>query len=214
MHLPPHDGATRLLLIRHLQPDASVSGRAYGSLDVPLSPSGRQQAEELARALEDIPLAAVYTSPLRRALETASPIAGRHGLDPLVHDGLRELDFGRFEGERYEDLERRDPATFRAWMSDPTGVRFPGGEAFSDLLSRVMSAADEVRNRHHGSCVAVVAHGGVTRAILAAALELPAKALFRLDQPYGALSVIDWFEATPVVRVVNADPLHALGGRA
>jgi alpha-ribazole phosphatase len=214
MRLPPHDGAARLLLVRHLEPDASVFGRAYGRLDVPLSPGARKQAEELARALEEIPFAAVYSSPLRRALETAGPIAGRHGLEPLVHDGLRELDFGAFEGERFEDLERSQPAQYRAWMTDPTGVTFPGGESFSVLRSRATAAAEEICERHRGSCVAVVAHGGVTRAILAAALGMPDTALFSLDQPYGAVSVVDWFQGSPVVRLVNADLLGAAGGRA
>jgi alpha-ribazole phosphatase len=214
MLLPPQDGATRLVLVRHLEPDESVSGRAYGTLDVPLSPAARRQAEELAVALEGMDFAAVYTSPLRRALETAIPIASRHGLDPLTHGGLRELDFGEFEGERYEDLESRDPATFRAWMTDPANVTFPGGESFSDLRGRALSAAQEICARHPGASVAVVAHAGVTRAILAASLDMPATALFRLDQPYGAVSVIDWIERTPVVRLVNANPRDRAGERA
>jgi broad specificity phosphatase PhoE len=214
MRLPAYEGGTRLFLIRHLEPDASVSGRAYGSLDVPLAPVARKQAEELAVALEEIPFAAVYSSPLRRALGTAGPIAARHGLEPLLHEGLRELDLGEFEGERFEDLERDHPATYAALMSDPTSVRFPGGESFSVLRARATAAVEEIRERHRECCVAVVAHGGVTRAILAAALEMPDRALFRLDQAYGAVSVIDWFAASPVVRLVNADLLGVAEGRA
>jgi alpha-ribazole phosphatase len=213
MRLPARERATRLLLIRHMEPDASVSGRLYGSLDVALSPAGREQAEELARALEDLSFVAVYTSPLRRTLETAAPIAARQGLEPLVHDGLRELDLGEFEGQRSEDLERDRPAAYAALMADPTSFAFPGGESFSVLRSRATAAIDEIRERHHRSCIAVVAHGGVTRVILANALEMPDGALFRLDQPYGAVSVIDWFDAAPVVRLVNADLLSPAAGR-
>jgi len=209
MLLPPRNGATRLVLVRHLEPDESVSGRAYGRLDVPLSAASRKKAERLAPALDGLQFAAVYTSPLRRAVETATPLAARRGLAVLPHDGLRELDFGGFEGERYDDLETRDPATFRLWMSDPTGVTFPGGESFSDLRLRALSAAEEIRECHPAACVALVAHGGVIRAILAGALEMPARALFRLDQPYGAVSVIDWFDGAPVVRLV-ALPILAL----
>jgi alpha-ribazole phosphatase len=71
---------------------------------------------------------------------------------------------------------------------------------------RALAAAEEVREHHRGSTAALVAHGGVTRAIIAASLEMPDEALFRLDQPYGAISVIDWFGATPVVRLLNAGP--------
>jgi broad specificity phosphatase PhoE len=210
LRLPPHEGATRLVLVRHVAPSESMKGRVYGALDVPLSPEARSQAERLAEALEGVDLAAVYASPLRRALETAVPIAERQGLTPQIHDDLREIDFGELEGERYEDLERRRPELFRSWMEwmdHPTGVTFPGGESFVELRTRALTAAEEIRERHHGSSAAVVAHGGVTRAILAASLDLPDHALFRLDQPYGAVSVVDWFDGTPVVRLLAARPV-------
>jgi alpha-ribazole phosphatase len=207
--LPPLEGATRLVLVRHVEPSASMKGRVYGALDVALSPEARRQAEQLAEALDGVDLAAVYASPLRRALETAAPIAERHGLTPQIHDDLREIDFGELEGERYEDLERRRPELFRSWMQwakDPTRVAFPGGESFAELRTRALAAAEEIRECHHGSSAALVAHGGVNRAILAASLELPDHALFRLDQPYGGVSVVDWFDGTPVVRLFAARP--------
>jgi broad specificity phosphatase PhoE len=206
LRLPPREGTTRLVLVRHLEPEASIDGRAYGTIDVPLSAEARGQAGLLAEALGAVDLTAVYTSPLRRAFETAAPIAARHGLTPVVHEGLQEIDFGELEGMRYEDVERTRPAVFRAWMEDPTGVSFPGGESFAELRTRALAAAQEIRERHHGSSAALVAHGGVARAILSASLELPDHALFRLDQPYGAVSVVDWFDGTPVVRLLAARP--------
>jgi broad specificity phosphatase PhoE len=204
LRLPGQDGATRLLLIRHLEPDQSVHGRAYGSLDPPLSALAREQAAKLAQALDGVPLDAVYASPLRRALETATPLALHRKLVPVVHEGLRELDFGEIEGSRFEDIEESSPGLFRSWMSDPTGVSFPGGESFADLRLRVLGAAEEIRARYRGSGVALVAHGGVTRAIVAACLSMPDEALFRLDQAYGAVSVVDWLGETPILRVLNA----------
>jgi broad specificity phosphatase PhoE len=202
--LPPQDGATRLLLIRHLEPDSSVQGRTYGSLDAPLSALALEQAAKLAQALDGIHLDAVYASPLRRALETATPLAVRRKLVPVVHEGLREIDFGELEGSRYEEVEEGRPDFFRSWMSDPTVVSFPGGESFADLRLRVLAAADEIRARHRRGVVALVAHGGVTRAIVAATLSMPNEALFRLDQSYGAVSVVDWLGETPILRVLNA----------
>jgi broad specificity phosphatase PhoE len=204
LRLPSQDGATRLLLIRHLEPDRSVHGRAYGSLDAPLSALALEQAAKLAQALDGVRLDAVYASPLRRALETATPLAAHRKLVPVVHEGLREIDFGEIEGSRYEEVEQSRPGLFRSWMSDPTGVSFPGGESFADLRLRVLTATEEIRARHRGSCVALVAHGGVTRAIVAASLNMPDEALFRLDQAYGAVSVIDWLGETPILRVLNA----------
>jgi alpha-ribazole phosphatase len=207
LELPPRDGATRLVLVRHVEASGSMKGRVYGALDVPLSREARRQAEQLAEALDGVDLAAVYTSPLRRARDTAAPISERHGLSAQILDDLREIDFGELEGEPYEDLERRRPELFRSWtewVADPTGVEFPGGESFPALRRRVLAASEEIRQRHQGSAVALVAHGGVIRTIIAASLEMPDHALFRLDQPHGAISVIDWFDGTPVVRVLNA----------
>jgi broad specificity phosphatase PhoE len=207
LRLPPQDGATRLLLIRHLEPDRSVHGRAYGSLDAPLSALAREQAAKLAQALDGVRLDAVYSSPLRRALETATPLAARRKLAPIVREGLREIDFGEIEGSRYEEVEESSPSLFRSWMSDPTGVSFPGGESFAELRLRVLGAAEEILERHRGSAVALVAHAGVTRAIVAASLSMPDEALFRLDQAYGAVSVVDWLGETPILRVLNASLL-------
>ncbi|MGH2801337.1 MAG: histidine phosphatase family protein [Thermoleophilaceae bacterium] len=200
---PVDEGTTRLVLVRHAEPEAIARGRCHGRLDVPLSARGRLTAEALARALARVPLTAVYSSPLRRALETAAPIAAAHRLAPVLHDGLRELDFGELEGARYEDIAAERPELFQAWMESPTAVRFPGGEAFAELRARAVTAAEELRLRHAGSTTAVVAHGGVTRTILAAALAMPDDALFRLGQPYGAVSVVDWLGDTPVVQAVN-----------
>jgi broad specificity phosphatase PhoE len=204
LRLPPQDGATRLLLIRHLEPDRSVHGRAYGSLDAPLSALALEQAAKLAQALDGLRLDAVYTSPLRRALETATALAAQRKLAPIAHEGLREIDFGEIEGSRYEEIEKGRPDLFRSWMADPTGVSFPGGESFADLRLRVLGAAEEIRARHRGRGVALVAHGGVTRAIIAASLSMPDEAVFRLDQAYGAVSVVDWLGETPILRVLNA----------
>ena len=202
--LPDRGAATRVVLVRHAATEESARGRCYGRLDVRLSPQGLEQAQALAAALADHPFAAVYTSPLARALETARPIAAAQGLEPVVHEALAELDFGEVEGLRYDEIEALRPELFRAWMDEPAGVRFPGGEGLADLRARVLPALAEIRARHEREAVAVVAHGGVIRVALAEALGLDAAALFRLDQAEGSVSVVDWLDAVPLLRVANA----------
>jgi broad specificity phosphatase PhoE len=191
----------RVVLVRHCEPDESMRGRLYGALDIPLSAAGYEQARAIAGALEGIRLDAVFSSPLRRALETAAPLARARGLEPVVHDGLRELSFGEVEGLSYDEIARERPELFERWMSDPTGTRFPEGERFGDLRNRALEAAAEIRTEHESA--AIVAHGGITRAILAAALGMPDDTIFRLDQPYGAISVVDWIDGSAVVRGIN-----------
>jgi broad specificity phosphatase PhoE len=202
--LPPQGGATRLVLVRHAETDPAARGRCHGRLEVGLSEEGRRQAGELGAALAEVALAAVYSSPLSRALDTARPLALPHGLEPVADDGLSEIDFGELEGLTYEQIEAERPEVFRAWMETPTSVRFPGGESFGDLRARVLPAVAAIRERHAGEAAAVVAHGGVVRVVLADALGLHDEAVFRLDQAYGGLSIVDWVGEVPVVRVVNA----------
>jgi broad specificity phosphatase PhoE len=193
---------TRLVLIRHAEPEASVRGRVYGALDVGLSERGLRDAEKLASTVRGLDLDAVYASPLRRAIETATPLARERGLELTLHEGLREVDFGELEGRTYEEIGEDHADLFRVWATSPSAIRFPGGEDYVGLKARVLTAVEEIRERT--TSAAIVAHGGVNRVVLADALDLPDDAIFRLDQPYCALSVIDWIDGSPLVRAVNA----------
>lgn len=201
---------TRLVLCRHGEPEDAFSGRCYGRLDVALSPRGLRQAKALAERLAGRRLAAVYASPARRALQTAEAIASVHGLAPIAHPALAELDFGELEGLRYEEIAERHPELYAAWTGAPTRVRFPGGESYRELRARVLDALAELRERHRGEAFAAVGHGGPIRVVLAACLGMPEEAIFRLDQRYGAISVVDWVGEEPVVRAVNVDPASCL----
>jgi alpha-ribazole phosphatase len=176
---------TRLILCRHAR-----SGDSTG-------------AAELADALRDRPLAAVYTSPLERAAVTAVAIAAAHRLQPVVIDDLRELDFGEAHGVPFEDL----PSELqRGLLESPTEVRFPGGESYADLRARVTAACDDIVTSHPDSEVAVVSHAGAIRAALATWLSMADGAVFRLDQRHASINIADWTDGTPFVRVVNAAP--------
>lgn len=190
---------TRLLLIRHAEPEADARGRCYGRLDVGLSPAGVARAKHLADSLSDVELERVFVSPRRRAVQTAAALGG----SPIVDDRLRELDFGELEGRTYDEIERERPTFFRRWMETPTRVRFPGGESYAELRDRVGAVVDDVVAGQPGRIVAVVSHGGVIRAALAVVLGLPDERAFAMDVGYGRISVVDWFDGTPVVRLVN-----------
>jgi broad specificity phosphatase PhoE len=192
---------SRLILIRHAEPVDDAHGLCYGSLDFGLSPAGQEHARRIAAALDCIAYGAVYASPRCRARETAEPLAVARGIDVAVDDDLREIDFGDFEGRRYEEIEAAEPELYRTWMSSPTTVRFPNGESYADVSVRALRAFERIRTAHE--CAVVVTHGGVIRAGLAAWLAMPGEAIFRLGQSYGGLTVVDWLENVPLVRVMN-----------
>jgi len=194
---------TRLVFVRHAEPDKQVRNRVYGRLDIGLSPAGTAHAEELAAQLAGEPIVRVYSSPLRRALETAAPLARALELEPVVVDDLRELDFGELEGLTVDDAVARYPVE-AGWMTSPGGASFPAGESVAALRERVLAAVAAIAEGHAAETVAVFSHSLPIRVVLADALTMPVDALFRLELAYGGVSVVEWFEGRPFVGVVNA----------
>lgn len=189
----------RLVLVRHAEAEESARGRCYGSLDVGLSPTGRAQCARLARALTDEQLTAVVSSPRTRALETAQAIAEPRALEVRVDPDLRELDFGELEGRTYDEIAETMPELYAAWMTTPTRVRFPGGEGYPDLVRRALRAVERVRTQHVEGTVAVVAHGGVVRAVLADVLGMPDERIFRIAVEPASLAIVEWVEEVPTL---------------
>lgn len=193
---------TNLWLLRHPEPEATVRGTCYGSLDVALSSGGIEQAHEMAKTLGCQPIAAIYSSPRRRCTQAAAILA--MGRKAETVEALRELDFGEFEGRTYDEIAAQYPDLYRQWMESPTETHFPGGECFREMCVRVLESAKLLRARHAGESIAIVAHGGVNRIILADALGMDMAHIFRIGQRYGALNLIRYFGDDPVVETINS----------
>jgi broad specificity phosphatase PhoE len=158
---------TEILLARHGETDWNRESRFQGHADPPLNDGGREQAVELAEALAEVELAAVYSSPLRRAFETAEVVAARHGLPALPVEGLREVDVGSWQGLTRDDVERRCPEQFKRWLD--YGQGWDDGETYDAMGERVLAVLEELAARHDGLRILAVTHGGPIRAALAGA---------------------------------------------
>jgi 2,3-bisphosphoglycerate-dependent phosphoglycerate mutase len=162
----PPAGATELVLVRHGASAAAVTGVPFPLLDghsnPPLAPEGEDQAGALAERLGGEPIAGVYVSPLRRATQTAAPLAARIGVEPVVVGDLREVHVGEFEGGEFRiRVANRDPVIERLWAEERWDV-IPGGEPMEEFARRVRAAADIVVAAAGPDCAAaVVTHGGV-----------------------------------------------------
>ncbi len=198
--------ATRVVLCRHGETDPSALGRFCGELDAGLSPRGAAEADALAAALVGELPVALFTSPARRARETAERIGSRLGLEPIVEPRLREIDFGELDGLPFEEVEARWPELYGEWLRAPTRVQFPGGECYRDLRRRAVDALADVTALHPGRTAVIVTHAGVIRALIATWLSLPDEAVFRIDQRYASVNVVDWPDGTPVLRLLNGPP--------
>ncbi len=197
---PPGVGL-RLVLIRHGEPEASAKGRCYGKLDVGLSERGRRQMVRVSEALRAsaTTVDAVYTSPRRRARESAEILSG----EIVVDRRLSEIDFGELEGLTYEEAAERFPHLYQRWMRQPTEVKFPGGEGFAEMKARVLDAISVIRDMHSDETVAIVSHGGVNRIVLAEALAIDARSIFHMDQSHAGVNIVDDFDDYSVVRLMN-----------
>jgi broad specificity phosphatase PhoE len=161
---------TTVHLARHGESDWNAAGRWQGHADRPLTELGRRQAAELAERLACVPLDAVYSSDLRRARETAEPVAKRHRLEVTVLRSLREVDVGAWSGLSRPEVERRFPEAFARWRGGGQG--WEDGETYEQMTERVVGAVLEIAAAHPGGEVLVVAHGGPIRALHAVALGL------------------------------------------
>ena len=157
---------TCLLLIRHatndLQKDGVLAGWTPG---VHLNQTGRAQAEALAQRLASVEIEAIYTSPLERTRETAEIVAAPHELPVITRDGLGEVRFGRWTGESLEKLRRR--RLWRAVQFAPSSARFPGGESFYEMQTRIVTELEELRGKHPKQTIAAVSHADVIKAAVA-----------------------------------------------
>jgi broad specificity phosphatase PhoE len=203
--IPPRPpGATRLVLVRHGRAAVSA-GRICGRLDPSLSPGGRAEVTRAARWLASSGFAAAYASPARRAQESARLLVAGRDLAVRSEPGLREVDFGAFEGLTWAEALALDPATCATWLRRPHEVVFPGGEGYAAVRERALGALARLRAAHAGQSILVVAHGGPIRAILAAALGLAPAAAFGLRQRTAGVSVVDWGGPGPGPRVRAMD---------
>ena len=173
----PQDAATRVVAVRHGETDWNAQLRIQGHTDIALNPRGQWQAEQLALALADEGVEAIYSSNLQRAHQTAWALARRAGL-PVQHDeGLRERHFGRFEGLTFTQIDAQWPTDALRWRQRDPEFEPGGGESLQVFYRRCVDAADRLAHRHRGQTILLVAHGGVLdclyRAATRAALNAP-----------------------------------------
>ncbi len=184
---------TRIFLIRHGATTLSAEDRFAGATDVPLSDEGRQQASRLAERLGDIPVAAVYASPLGRTMETANILAAPHRLEVQQRDGLREISHGHWEQLTRREVEEKFPAEAAAWEEDPYTFAPAGGESGLAVTARALPALIEIVRRHEGCPVIVVSHKATIRLLLSSLLGFdPRRYRDNLDQDPAALNIVDF----------------------
>jgi alpha-ribazole phosphatase len=193
----------RLLIARHGQTNHNLDRRYQGSTDTPLNKTGFKQANQLAKRLVDEKLDAVYSSDLRRSIQTAERITEKYKLQINKDQRLREISFGEWEGMSYNEIQAQSPHLLERWMSDPANISPPKGETLTQLAERVKSALDEIKFQHVEQTVLLVTHGGVIRTLLCLNLGINLNRHMQFESATGSVSELSFYEEHVSLKLFN-----------
>ncbi len=198
---------TTLLLIRHGENEYVKDGRLAGRLpDVHLNKRGVAQAETLAKSLQIMPIKAVYSSPLERAVETATPIAEGLDIEITIRAGLLETDYGDWEGKTLKSLRRR-----KLWttvQNRPSLMRFPNGESFAECQTRIVSEIERIRQQHKPKdIVACVYHSDPIKLTVAFYLGMPLDNFQRLVISTATITALQISDTGGYILHINQQPI-------
>lgn len=192
---------TTFLLVRHAAHDwlgRGVPGRMSG---VALNAQGVREAAELAQRLNGRPIHFIYSSPRRRARETAAPLARERGLPVEIESAFDEIDFGDWTGRTYQELDTGHP-DWQQWVKHKGAASAPGGESYAVVQDRVLGGIERLRRIHPSETVVVFSHGDVIKAALAGFLGLALDNVERFEIAPASVSVVDtgsdWFQVKQV----------------
>ncbi len=194
----------KLFLIRHGQTRWNLEGRYQGDRDIELNRTGIKQAGLAAKYLSGVSFESIYSSPLKRAARTADIINGKRKLDIRVADDLREVDFGKWEGLKFQEINKRYREDYHKWLEDPYNNRPTGGEGFRELTKRTVRVIDSIISENpDGSSIAVVTHGGVILSLIVSWLQIPLPRWKSLIQRQGAINIAVIDRGFPYISAIN-----------
>ena len=194
---------TRIYLIRHgvVAPESRdcFNGRTEAALD----PEGLAQIGRVAEYLKSAPPDHIYASPLQRCRDSAGVLSRAFGKEIEIEEGLREMDFGEADGMHFKEVRTRFAQETAAWYADLADYRLPGAETMSEVQQRAWGAVSRIVERRQGRTVAVQAHGGVNRLILARVLGVPVGKVLNLAQDYACLNILEFWPDRTIVKGLN-----------
>jgi broad specificity phosphatase PhoE len=186
----PGESETRVVLVRHGETEWNRVERFRGRIDIELNETGRRQAWAVAQRLCAWQIGAIYSSPLKRALQTAQPIAEACGLGVVVLEGMIDVDYGVWAGLSVEEARAQYPQAYETWVLAPLLTRFPRGESLRQVQDRAWSALEGISSAHEGQTILIVSHVVVNRVLICSALGLLEDAFWRIGQDNAAINLL------------------------
>ena len=196
-----------MLLVRHGETEWNKEGRYHGVTDIELSHIGLDQARRLSNRLAAEKPDTVYSSPLKRAMQTAQQIAEVHNLLIVPCDELRELNLGDFEGKRFRGVEDEGRPLEAAWEAGNIDFNLPGGETLYQLYDRVAGFVATLREKHSTDTILIVSHGGALRMMICHLIGIELRNWWRIRLESAALSIVEIEPERAVLLLLN-DTCH------
>jgi broad specificity phosphatase PhoE len=183
----------RLFLIRHGETEWNVKGVFRGRVDVPLSDVGVKQAEALGNYLSEVDFEAIYSSPLKRSLDTAMAIARfqKRRVDVIADERLIDISYGDWEGKLEDEVKKAYPDLYSGWLRNPHKVKFPRGESLSDVRLRLQNFINHLTSTHRGN-VAVVSHRVICKVLICMLLGLDDSKFWNVRIDCGGITIFDY----------------------
>ncbi|OQA14333.1 MAG: Phosphoserine phosphatase 1 [bacterium ADurb.Bin363] len=163
-----------------------------GQLNVNLNENGLKQAEELGEVLQKREIKAIYSSPLKRALETANIIARKHNMEVKIHEGFNNISLGEWEGKSKETIQKNYPEFWHQWVYDTENIEIPGGEKLSQVRDRAFMTLKELIQDNRGETFIIVSHRCVLKVLLSAVLDIGGKYFWKIYLDNASYSTVKY----------------------
>lgn len=202
----------RLIIVRHGETEWNRLRRTQGVTDIDLTVRGLRQARRLGYRLRGLPVKCVYTSPLKRALDTAKALAAPSRVPVVLDNDLKEIRFGDWEGMTFEEIGNSYPDELRVWNESPQLCKPPGeSETLEEVAKRVQNFIRRARSQYEDGTVVAVSHTVPCKLLIALSIGLPLQNLHSLRMDNVSMSMIDFYEDKAVLRLFN-DTTHLMEG--
>lgn len=195
---------TKIYFVRHGQTRLSRDNLFCGASNPDLTAEGKEMAHALADYYGKMKWDAIYASPMRRAIQTATPIARMTGHKIRLEKGLKEISYGKWEGLTVEQVRKRWPEDHIKWLADPGWNEPTDGENANHIAARAMPVIDKIKKRHKGGSVLVVSHKATIRIILCSFLGVDVgRFRYRLGAPVASVSCVEFGHHGPLIKVLG-----------
>lgn len=194
----------KIYFVRHGQTSFSRDNLFCGASNPQLTPDGRQMAEAIADHYANTKWAAIYASPMKRAIATATPLAKRVGLKIRTEKGLKEISYGKWEGHIVEDVQKNWHEDYIKWLADPGWNAPTAGETANQICTRAMHVVDKIKRRHRDGNVMVVSHKATIRIVLCSFLGVDVgRFRYRLGAAVSSVSIVEFGHHGPLIKVLG-----------